>query len=489
MPYNTIFFEERNALTDLLVITDVPRLRKVFSRLADDHHFRLRVTSSLEKGGEEIIADKPAMVFVQTHLSGLSADILLLHLKKQLGRRRSRFVLLSPLDQVGVEVLKLYHGHIDSSLDDKSLAEAILGMISTLVTKKKKPTSAVSSTDNLPTPGQEPVVAGLPSSAEQNEADPLQPDLAELDAGARQAESAGDAPEPTLEEQGVVYAPRPPIPVYSEFTSTFDTAVNSMAVPEAPDESQSSQAMAGMYAQAESNRSVPPRSRSKLLSFLLWLVPVIVVVVVVTILQHRSIQPTSIEVAATPPALPAGKSPASVSMAPDQKKPAPAPVSPDRKPVARPSATVPDARMTDRAVLTTIAENRAVKASAPTAPQNNRPRELPVFIPRAGLDKAYSAANPGWERYKGVVTEFKVFREGELIKAIQVIDRGGQGVPDAFMKGALQQLAKNPSYVVAASEKKDGYEIQRGQVTDNLKVVYYRDAEGGRLRAFVLTWQ
>jgi hypothetical protein len=145
--------------------------------------------------------------------------------------------------------------------------------------------------------------------------------------------------------------------------------------------------------------------------------------------------------------------------------------------------------MTDRAVLSAIAENRAVKAPAPTVPLNNRPRALPVFIPRAGLDKSYSTANPGWERYKGVVTEFKVFREGESIKAIQVIDRGGQGVPDAFMKMVLQQLTKIPSYAVVSSEKKDGYEIQRGQVADNLKVVYYRDAEGGRLRAFVMTWQ
>jgi len=34
-----------------------------------------------------------------THVSGLSAEILLMHLKKRLGRRRTRFVLLAPPDQ------------------------------------------------------------------------------------------------------------------------------------------------------------------------------------------------------------------------------------------------------------------------------------------------------------------------------------------------------------------------------------------------------
>jgi len=70
-----------------------------------------------------------------------------------------------------------------------------------------------------------------------------------------------------------------------------------------------------------------------------------------------------------------------------------------------------------------------------------------------------------------------------------VIDRGGQGVPESFLKGVLSQIAKNPVLSSESSEKKDGYEIQRGRVADNIRVVYYRDEHGGKLRAFVLTWQ
>lgn len=38
---------------NLLLITDVARLRKIFSRLAEDKNIRLRVVNNLEKCGEE----------------------------------------------------------------------------------------------------------------------------------------------------------------------------------------------------------------------------------------------------------------------------------------------------------------------------------------------------------------------------------------------------------------------------------------------------
>ena len=70
-----------------------------------------------------------------------------------------------------------------------------------------------------------------------------------------------------------------------------------------------------------------------------------------------------------------------------------------------------------------------------------------------------------------------------------MIDRGGNGLPESFMKAVLRQVAKKPVIGVETSEKKDGYEIQRGRITDNIKVVFYRDENGEKLRAFVLTWQ
>jgi hypothetical protein len=507
------------AMTNLLLITDIPRLRKIFTRLFDDadlhlhiassperrgEDFHLRIASSLERGSEEIAADKPAMVFVQTHLSGLSADILVKHLKKQLGRKRTRFVLLSPPEQISDEILNLYQGHIDTSLDDYSLSNAIRETI-TGHGAKGKPVS--------PTP-EAPAVSPLP---QQEEHAPEPVSLHNFaDAGDQQHTAPPAPPAPpaplilpqltggnasSLEEQGVTYAPRSRVAVYSEFTSSFDTAVNSMQ-PAAPvgDTPATPPAHEWDYGQIETLE--PEATRSKRTTFLLWFVPVLVVAVIVTVLQHRKPRPTTtVEVVPVKPAArphaPAATPQAPVAALQPQAAPSQAPAAAPAANVIQPAAAIPSApamqqpatgaaaQTSDRAVMAAIADNRGSKA----APALTRLTELPDFIPRAGLDKQYGAANPGWQRYKGHSTEFKVYREGSSIKAIQVIDRGSKGVPESFMKGVLKQVSKKPVFVLGASEKKDGYEIQRGQVADNLKVVYYRDERGGTIRAFVLTWQ
>ncbi len=470
-------------MTNVLLITDVPRLMKIFSHLADEAHVHLRMVNSLERGGEEIVADKPAIVFVQTHLSGLSADILLKHLKKQLGRKRSRFVLLSPPEQVSGEVLALYQGHLDTSLDDAALSAAIRNMVADPGAKSKPGTSATETSPPSSPPRQATNTA---------EPDP-EPDAGDGGTGQRPVPSLPpEAPaplalpqipegsEPSLEEQGVTYAPRSRVSVYSEFTSSFDSAVNDMQ-PAAPVGGDSPVGDMHSWDRGEIESVESEPNRSKRTTFLLWFAPVLVAVIIVTVLQHRrSQQAAKVELTPAQPA--AATLPTNQANAPLSAAPTPAG---SQKPAGRPPAAGTATQSGDQAVIAAIAENRGSKV----APAAGRLTEVPDFIPRAGLDKGYGAANPGWERYKGHSTEFRIFREGTSIKALQVIDRGGKGVPESFMKAVLRQVSKHPAFVLGASEKKEGYEIQRGQVADNLKVVYYRDEHGGTIRAFVLTWQ
>ncbi|KAB0671312.1 hypothetical protein F6V30_01635 [Oryzomonas sagensis] len=477
-------------MTDLLLITDVPRLRKVFNRLADDKGITLRTASSLEKGVEELIARKPAMVFVQTHLSGLSADILLMHLKKQLGRKRSRFVLLGTPTQVSAETIKLYQGHIDTSLGEKALLDAIRNMVATPARKGQSGLEAALAVEDM-----------VSTTTAARPAPPPEPAAAEPEREATVAPVTRDIlaltvpptapPEPSLEDQGITYAPRSRVTVYSEFTSSFDSAVESMQEQEPPAEPVRQHFSGWDVEQLETIE--PKKTLSKRSSFLLWLAPVLIAAVVVTVIQNRK---------------PEGRKPVAIITEPplQQAKPAPQPAVPAQPPVAavqkpaaapvpRVAAAPPTAdggatpQLSDKAILSDIAGNRGSKEQPTPSRAGVRPSKLPDFIPRYGADKSYGAANPGWERYKGQVTEFKVFREKETIKAIQVIDRGGQGVPESFMRGVLHQVVKKPAFVLEATEKKDGYEIQRGRIADNLKVVYYRDERGGRLRAFVMTWQ
>jgi len=484
-------FQVKGSLvSNLLLITDVARLRKIFGRLTEDRNIRLRVVNNLEKGGEEIAIEKPDVVFVQTHLSGLSADILLMHLKKQLGRKRSRFILLAAPGQINDAILKPYQGWLDTSAEDSQLLTELQNLLAALLGKPKKDGESASPEPSATADFKPQPVISAPSSAISGSP----PDSAEAPpqqvAGEMQLQVTTPAsPELSLEEQGITYAPRQRLSVYSEFTSSFDSAVSNTPEPETLE--QASPAMTQEW-NTESIETVETKpARSKRGSFLLWLAPVVIAVIVITYLQQKgpAPKPAPATTKTTVPTVAA----APAAQTPSQSAPAPAQPAQAKTPavtaVAPPAAPQVQDQMSDKAMLTAIAENRGAKAPAASSPSVSRLTALPDFVPRYGLDKQYSAANPGWERYKGQVTEFKVLREAKTIKAIQAIDRGGEGVPESFMKAVLRQVTKKPVLAIDSSEKKEGYEIQRGHIAENIKVVFYRDEKGGKLRAFVLTWQ
>jgi flagellar FliL protein len=475
-------------VSNLLLITDVARLRKIFGRLTEDRNVRLRVVNNLEKGGEEIALEKPDIVFVQTYISGLSPDILLMHLKKQLGRKRSRFVLMAAPGQVNDAALKPYQGWLDTSVEDSQLLPELQRLLVTLLNKSKSGVEIAPSNTAAPVAAvpQQPSPGFEESAAIASSSTTVVPPLVNSDM--LLAVTTPPVPELSLEEQGITYAPRQRLKVYSEFNSSFDNAFNDAHEPAALEQLPPALPHDWSAEQIDTLEAKSPRSKRG--TFLLWLVPVVVAVVVITYFQQKP-PPHKAEPVVTKTV------PAPVAKPPVPPSPTPTPTPPVIKPaieqnkVATAVAPAPPQtqdRLSDKAVLSAIAENRAVKSPPPPPSTTARPASLPDFIPRYTLDKQFSIANPGWERYKGRVTEFKVLREDKTIKAIQVIDRGGNGVPESFMKAALRQVAKAPSYATDSSEKKDGYDVQRGNVSDTIKVVYYRDEDGGKLRAFVLTW-
>ena len=461
-------------MSNLLLITDVARLRKIFGRLTEDKNIRLRIVNNLEKGAEEISIEKPDVVFVQTHLSGLSADILLMHLKKQLGRKRARFVLLASPGQTSAAILKPFQGWIDTSAEDGLLFSQLQHLLVTFLVKP------------MATASPEPVAAAVfkPQPVSSAEASALlehpavieEVPLPQVNKPVQIQIAPPPAPEPSLEEQGITYAPRQRLSVYSEFTSSFDNAVSSTPEPETLEQAAPTPSHDWDAESIDTVESKPARSKRG--AFLLWLVPVVLAVVLITYLQQHG-----------PTAGPGQSATTPATVMPDVPSSSAKATAPDSAKAVSPQAAVQDQdKMSDTAVLSAIAESRASKGAA-GASSAARPTTLPDFIPRNGLDKQFSAANPGWERYRSQTTEFKVLREAQAIKAIQIIDRGGQGVSEPFMKSVLGQVAKNPVLAIDFTEKKESYEIKRGRIAENIKVVYYRDAGGGKLRAFVLVWQ
>lgn len=116
----------------------------------------------------------------------------------------------------------------------------------------------------------------------------------------------------------------------------------------------------------------------------------------------------------------------------------------------------------------------------------NLPGALPAFLPRQAADSAYSKANPGWERYQGPLTEFRIFREKGLIRALQIIDRSGQGISPALLSTVLTEMAGDRQYVVETTEQKGTYVVEKGSVLSGDRIIVYRKEPERSVKAFVL---
>ncbi len=139
------------------------------------------------------------------------------------------------------------------------------------------------------------------------------------------------------------------------------------------------------------------------------------------------------------------------------------------------------------------AKSNAVKpASQPgrvapkLAPAPAAPTRLPAFIPVRTLDAAYGKAHPGWERYLTDKLEFKVYRKNASIKALQVIDLSGGGMPESFLNEALREVAGKSNPAVATKSEKGSYLIEKGSISAAGRIITYRDKSSLQLKGFVI---
>ncbi|MSN25386.1 MAG: hypothetical protein GJV46_05880 [Geobacter sp.] len=477
-------------MSNILLITDVARLRKVFGVLTDDSSVNLRVANNLEKGGEEIAADTPDLIFLQTHLSGLSPEILIMHLKKQLGSKNSRFILLAAPNQVSESILALFQGWLDTSLDDDQLIRDLQAQIPSLASKVKEkeassghlnpPDDALDSTFTAQSEGVVAVVPAVVNVSEEKVST-----IADSPAIVAELPSEDNA----LAEQNITYSPRPRMSVYSEFNSSFDDAVNSAPEPESFEQSSSTADDIWGTKPTKNIKTTP--ERSKRLTFLYWLVPVIIAVIVTTLFQQRmsrQVSPAKVNSAESQTKSDKHASVlnhmSTVGSAKSTLKPVSSAVNTQSKSLADPGA-----QANDKAMIVAITESREKKNTIVTARSAALLTRLPDFIPRGNVDKTYSDVNPGWEKYISPDVEYRVYRDKNHIKAIQIIALGGVSISNALHNGILKQLLKNAHFEIETTETKEGYKVERGHIAENLKVVYYRDEKGNRLRAFVLTWK
>lgn len=124
-------------------------------------------------------------------------------------------------------------------------------------------------------------------------------------------------------------------------------------------------------------------------------------------------------------------------------------------------------------------------APAESSTQKGR---LPAAIPLHAPDAAYASAHPGWQRYLSESLEFRVFREKDTVKAIQVFSRQEKPIPGEFFTAFIGDIVGGNLFKVQSSEEKDGYLIERGTASDSVDVVVYREKSVRAIKAFVIAY-
>jgi hypothetical protein len=130
------------------------------------------------------------------------------------------------------------------------------------------------------------------------------------------------------------------------------------------------------------------------------------------------------------------------------------------------------------------------KAQAPQPPvaqTSARIARLPEVIPLSGKDPGYEAKHPGWSRYVGNGMEFKVFSDKGEIKAIQALAAGTQPIPDDTMKLLLGQIFGYASYSSAAIVEKRNYLVQQARLPGGAEMLVYRKKSTKGIRGIVIS--
>lgn len=417
-----------------LVITDIPRMKAFFQKFASDSG-ELVVVSEIHRGIEELDRLEPELVVIQNHLSGISADIILKHFKSRTGDRPVRYALINTSAYLPPEVDASYELIIDPSLSDPDIQRTLEYL---LMGRGEKPETGVARPQTQLQP-----ITPLPDKpftpdSQSTYGMPRRPNARIISAFSQQLDTnSSEMPQPLPASHGA-----PVIEYYRE----RELAIRDLHNKE--------------HLLVDSEIVVPFYRKPAFL----FVAVTIISVTAFTFFQHRpnpsrQIQP--VDLAATPEK----SRNASISGSPGLS----APVVTQTQDKPSPSELPPQ-------------PDQLVSHGA------GRLRKPPSFLPLAGRDPSYTKDHPGWDSYRGTANEYRVFKDMDgTIKALQIIDRSGNGIQDSFYTSALKEVAGATSMRTTSSEIKDGYEVRRGDVA-GLQLVQYRDAQGGRMRGFVITW-
>lgn len=113
---------------------------------------------------------------------------------------------------------------------------------------------------------------------------------------------------------------------------------------------------------------------------------------------------------------------------------------------------------------------------------------LPSFIRSEWRDPAYSSRHPGWERYVSAEAEFRLFRNGGMMKALQIVAPEGRSLSEPYLASVFRALGYPVPARAGKALPKDGFLMEQGVLEGSAETVIYRESDGRTVRAFVMVF-
>lgn len=529
-------------MKQILLISDTPRVKQVFEALEAQEFLQLHTAVTLNQAEQEIGLVAPEFTFVQSRISGFSREIILRHLKKVLPDGATVVLLAGSFEEMEQAFLQ-DEPYLDMALDDEALTGAILQVLAGTYQAQKpvpsgpapqEPEAASESVAEGASGLQQPPepVAAVEPPPEASAAPEPPPEADEPSPLAE--EQPAVAPEPLLQDRFVAqfeaFAAAQPVELPTANRARLQSFADHMDQAAQKDEPQTGSVqieerivLGPRHHAAQEDASVGPHGeragrpasadsdiligepladalrRVKKQKKPLWIPAALVLAVIcvpvfsylagkkvappesalaphstATAQKHKQTQPLP-ATGATPPA-PTAAEPARPQAADAAPTPAtsPSPAVPATAPAA-PSATAK------------AAPQSATPATPQEAPAGQR--QLPALMAKTKADPEYGKSHPGWQRYLGTSMEYKVFRQGDLFKALQVLTLHGEDVPDPLFKRALREFGGSDAYQIRSTGEKGKYLVEQGEAKGGVAVTMYRSKADRRLKAFVLYYR
>ncbi|MBJ6748847.1 hypothetical protein [Geomonas anaerohicana] len=524
-------------MTRVLLIADTQRVQRIFHYMSEQGLLQLQTASTLALGEFELSAFSPEITFVQSRISGFSGDILLRHLDKMLPPE-GRLVLLAGDSEDAAQAKRHGRVSLDLAMDDALLEQSVAALLAgealpaapiadepqsarpapskarksavspALQEEAQQPSAAPepSAQPEQPTQLEPPAAEGAPAAFVASQPLPLEPPTGEyppVKPGSKSAISAFedvmqqaearsealDAALPEVEDRVEVRKGAPRKELVEE----------SLSAPPALDGA--AQGGGGYYTGETVAEALRRAEQKKRRSPLLFIVPVLVLIAIplVSYLAGKSSAPEHATMPATKPAVKQAVKPAPAPVAPA------APAAPTASAAAtpKPAAPVPHAAPAATPAPTQGASSAAAPAAkAPTAPvpaakqqkpevqAKNAPRRgvenLPAMLEGTKLDAEYGKKHPGWVRYLGIRAEYKLFKESNVYRAIQVIPVPGGTISDDLLQRVLRQFGGADSYRVESTSAKGDYLVEQCATPGAAAVTIYRNKTNKKVKALVV---